>query len=161
MWWELIKNNLALVILLTLAIIICGADLIKAIGVWKAKRKASIDAKVQKQQEEKNLLDTLKELRADVKEANEKLKEQDDRFSKIEKKLEDLTESDMHNIKSWIVDQYHKFYVEQGWIDAFSADTLDHRYEDYKKEGGNSYIKTLMDRLHTLPMDPPNQTRRD
>ena len=155
MFWEYILNNLPLVIILILAIIICGADLIKAIGVWKEKRKEQIDSKVKECQNEADLISTLQELRNDVKAANKKLEEQDKRFNKIEERLEDLTQSDMHDIKSWIVDQYHKFYVEQGWIDAFSADTLDRRYGDYKKEGGNSYIETLMERLHTLPMDPP------
>ena len=159
--WNLIIKNLPLVVLLILAIIICGADLIKAIGVWKGKRKEKIDSEVQKCQDEKDLLKVLQDLQSSIGAVNKKLEEQDDRFTKIEEKLEDLTQSDMHDIKSWIVDQYHKFYVEQGWIDAFNAETLARRYEDYKKEGGNSYIETLMDRLNTLPMDPPTQPRRD
>jgi hypothetical protein len=80
-------------------------------------------------------------------------------MASAEETLKNLTISDMNDIKAWIVDQYHKFYTEQGWIDAFNADTLDKRYEDYKKEGGNSYIDTLMERLHSLPMDPPLKDR--
>ena len=157
--WDYIINNLPLVIILILAIVICGADLIKAIGVWKAKRKESIDEEVAACNEQQELLKTLKELKDEIADANKKLEEQDARFNAIESRLTDLTTSDMHDIKGWIVDQYHKFYGEQGWIDAFSADTLDHRYEDYKKEGGNSYIDTLMERLHMLPMDPPTENK--
>ena len=87
--------------------------------------------------------------------ANKKLTDMESRMFTAEQRLHDLTQSDMHDIKCWIVDQYQKFYVEQGWIDAFHADTIDRRYEDYLKEGGNSYIETLIERLHTLPMDPP------
>ena len=85
------------------------------------------------------------------------------RLEIAEAKLTDLTISDMHDIKSWIVEQYHRFYNEQGWIDAFSAETIDRRYNDYKKEGGNSYVKELIDRLHSLPMDPPhpNNTHKE
>lgn len=159
--WDIILQHLPLIIILTIATIICGADLIKAIGVWKAKRKEVIDAKIKKKQEETELAETLKSFQEELIKINTKLNSQDARFTKIEEKLTALTESDMHDIKSWIVDQYHKFYVEQGWIDAFSADTIEHRYNDYKNEGGNSYIDQLMDRLHSLPMDPPPGFRRD
>ena len=71
-----------------------------------------------------------------------------------EERLNDLTVSDMHDIKAWIVEQYHRFYGQQGWIDAFSAETIDRRYMDYVKEGGNSYVENLINQLHTLPMDP-------
>lgn len=159
--WDIILQHLPLIIILTIATIICGADLIKAIGVWKAKMKEVIDAKIKKKQEETELAETLKSFQEELIKINTKLNSQDARFTKIEEKLTALTESDMHDIKSWIVDQYHKFYVEQGWIDAFSADTIEHRYNDYKNEGGNSYIDQLMDRLHSLPMDPPPGFRRD
>ena len=159
--WDILLQHLPLTIILTIAVIICGADLIKAIGVWKAKRKERVDAEVKKQEDENKLTETLKNMQTQLSEIDKKLVCQDTRFTKIEERLEALTESDMHDIKSWIVDQYHKFYVEQGWIDAFSADTIEHRYNDYKNEGGNSYIDQLMDRLHSLPMDPPPGFRRD
>ena len=152
--WEYITANLPLVIILIIATIVCGADLIKAIAVWKAKDKERVDKKVDKQQKENNLTAMLQGFQESLSKIDKKLDDQDARFEKIETKLDDLTESDKNDIKGWIVEQYHKFYVDQGWIDAFSADTIDRRYNDYKKEGGNSYISTLMDRLHTLPMDP-------
>lgn len=152
--WEYITANLPLVIILIIAIIVCGADLIKAIAVWKAKDKERVDKKVDKQQKENNLTAMLQGFQESLSKIDKKLDDQDARFEKIETKLNDLTESDKNDIKGWIVEQYHRFYIDQGWIDAFSADTIDRRYNDYKKEGGNSYISTLMDRLHTLPMDP-------
>ena len=152
--WEYITANLPLVIILIIAIIVCGADLIKAIAVWKAKDKERVDKKVDKQQKENNLTAMLQGFQESLSKIDKKLDDQDARFEKIETKLDDLTESDKNDIKGWIVEQYHRFYIDQGWIDAFSADTIDRRYNDYKKEGGNSYISTLMDRLHTLPMDP-------
>ena len=158
--WDILLQNLPLVIILILAVIICGADLIKAGGVWKKKRQEKIDEEVNKNNRENELAQTLKALQQEVKNANQKLAEQDARFSKIETRLDDLTNSDMHDIKSWIKDQYQKFYVEQGWIDAYSADIIDHRYEDYKKEGGNSFIDTLIERLHTLPMDPKDAFKK-
>ena len=153
--WDILLQNLPLIIILILAVIICGADLIKAIGVWNSKRKEKIDCEIKRKEREDELVKTLKNLEESLNNANTKLANQDKRFEDMEKKLNGLIESDKNDIKAWITDEYQKFYVEQRWIDAYSADTIDHRYADYKKEGGNSFIDTLVERLHSLPMSPP------
>lgn len=154
--WDILTKNMPVVILIVVAIIICGADLIKAIGVWSKSRKDAITRIQQEYQEKQDILDEFEAIHDRFDQLDEKIDALGDRVCHTEKRINDLTMSDMHDIKAWIVEQYHKFYVEQGWIDAFNAETIDNRYEDYLKEGGNSYIKTLIDRLHTLPMDPPD-----
>ena len=72
---------------------------------------------------------------------------------KIEKKLSQLTASDMHDIKSFIVEKHHT-YIKQGWIDDFTMDTIEKRFSDYVVEGGNSYVKGLMMELRALPHFP-------
>ena len=151
--WDILFNNIPLTIIVILAVIICGAELIKAIGIWKNK--------IDEHREKKNIgAAQLKSIEASLKSLHAKVDKQDERLDSFDQKIKDLTTSDMHDIKAWIVKQYHTFYVEQGWINAFDAETIDLRYEDYKKEGGNSYIDTLIERLHTLPMDPPDINRR-
>lgn len=145
MWSELLPWLPALVILV-IAIVVCGADLIKSGEVWASLFK--------KKREEKQ---AIIQMGKDLAEIKESLKKTAEKQEELEEKIKDLVTSDMHDIKGWIVEQYQKFYNGQGWIDAFSAEVLDKRYEDYKKEGGNSYITTLMERLHSLPMDPPNR----
>lgn len=76
-----------------------------------------------------------------------------ERIGKIESQLELLTESDMHDIKGWIVDKHHH-YVKTGWIDDFTMDTIEKRYSDYVKENGNSYVKGLVNELRALPHFP-------
>ena len=76
------------------------------------------------------------------------------RFNEVEESIKTLTDSDMHDIKGWIVEKHHK-YIPQNWVDDFAMDTLEKRYSDYKKEGGNSYINGLMDELRALPHVPP------
>lgn len=66
-----------------------------------------------------------------------------------------LVESDKDDIKSWIVQQYHYFVEEKGWIDDFSLDVIERRFEHYEQEGGNHYIHTLMDEIRSLPKHPP------
>lgn len=76
------------------------------------------------------------------------------KFDNLEKRINILTESDMHDIKQAIVKDYHYFVERQKWVDDFSLNTLLLRYEDYQKEGGNSYIATLVEELKALPKHP-------
>ena len=79
-----------------------------------------------------------------------------EKIDKIEEQVTLLTQSDMHDIKGWIVEKHHKF-IKQGWIDDFTMDTLEHRYSDYKAEDGNSYVASLMKELRSLPKFPPQE----
>ena len=157
MWDELFKH-LPTLMLIGIAVIICGADLLKAIRVWKDERTKRRKVITDAYQEELNLLSEFKKIHERFDKLDERLSNLETRMDSAETKLIDLTISDMHDIKAWIVEQYHKFYVQQGWIDAFSAETIDRRYTDYINEGGNSYVENLINQLHTLPMDP--QERR-
>lgn len=81
-------------------------------------------------------------------------KECTERLDKQQEILTLLTDSDRDDIKSWIVQQYHRFYEEKGWIDDFSMDSLEKRYACYQQEGGNSYITGMVKQLRTLPRHP-------
>lgn len=152
--WDVLLQNLPTAILSLVAIIICGADLIKAWKVWRDEHQRKISNAVEKKQKELDIQAEFNRLHERFDQIDKRLADVEGRMATEEQKLQDLTESDMHDIKAWIVEQYHKFYTNQGWIDAFSAETIDKRYADYVKEGGNSYIKNLIDQLHTLSMDP-------
>lgn len=76
------------------------------------------------------------------------------RIDNIEKSIDRLTESDLHDIKGWIVEKHHKL-IKQGWVDDFTMDTLEKRYADYLGEGGNSYVGGLMSELRALPHGDP------
>lgn len=158
--WDTILSNIPATMVILIAVIICGAELIKAIKVWREAAK-------ERRQKEQNSIQKEIDMKAEFKALHDKLDSIDGRLDGLDKRMKDaetrldgLTESDMHDIKAWIVEKYHEFYTVQGWIDAFNAETIDKRYEDYVREGGNSYIDTLMERLHSLPMDPPF-THRD
>ena len=72
----------------------------------------------------------------------------------LSKRIDKLTESDMHDIKQFIVREYHYFVEQKKWIDDYSLDTILLRYADYKQEGGNSYIEMLIDEIKKLPKHP-------
>ena len=158
--WDILLQNLPTVLLVIAAAVICGAELIKAFRVWKEEHQNKINQGVAKKQQECNLNEEFNKLHGRFDLIEKRLDDLELRMAASEGKLQDLTDSDMHDIKAWIVGQYQHFYVRQGWIDAYSADTIEKRYEDYKKEGGNSYIATLMEHMRTLPMDPSQSIRR-
>ena len=159
--WDILFNNLPLTILIIVALFFCTIEVIKGIQFLKGLKDKQVDQKVEEKQQEIDIQAEFQKLHGRLDQIDSRLDEFGKRMAAAEERLTDLTISDMHDIKSWIVEQYHKFYVHQGWIDAFSAETIDRRYSDYKKEGGNSYIGNLMDQLHTLSMDPEQSRHRD
>lgn len=68
------------------------------------------------------------------------------RLGAMDDKINKITTSNMHDIKSWIVDKHHTL-MKQKRIDDFTMDTLEKRYDDYVALGGNSYIGGLMNEL--------------
>lgn len=159
--WDVLLPNLPTIILVIIALIICGAELIKAIRVWREERDTRLNAAIAQRQEQINLREEFERIHARFDAIDERLDNFETRLAAAEQGIKDLTTSDMHDIKAWIVEQYHKFYNNQGWIDAFSAETIDRRYQDYLKEGGNSYVENLINQLHTLSMDPTQKKPED
>ena len=149
------------IVLVLIAGFLVVVDLIKGRNVIKEEKKKKKQEIIDEHEAQCSIQDEFKALHSRFDDIDKKLTDMESRMAVAENRLSDLTQSDMHDIKCWIVDQYQKFYVEQGWIDAFHADTIDRRYEDYLKEGGNSYIETLIDRLHTLPMDPKKEKEKE
>ena len=159
--WDILLQNLPTVILVTVAVIICGAELIKALQVWRDEHDKKVKGQIEHQEKEKSIQEAIDIFDKKLDTLLDKIDRVETRMQTAENRLDKLTVSDMHDIKSWIVEQYHKFYTSQGWIDAFSAETIDRRYEDYKAEGGNSYIDNLISQLHTLSMDPEEKTNNN
>lgn len=142
------------IVLVLLAAFFIGADLIKGKNVYKEEKKKKKQEIIDEHEEKCSIQDEFKALHSRFDEIDRRLAALEERMGTAEERLNTLTESDMNDIKSWIVEQYHKFYGHQGWIDAYSADTIERRFGDYQAEGGNSYVHNLVNQLRTLPMDP-------
>lgn len=78
-----------------------------------------------------------------------------DSIDSIKTTVDDLVGSDMLDIKQFLVREYHYFVEQKKWIDDYSLNCILLRYEVYKKEGGNSYIDTLISEIKALPKHPP------
>lgn len=76
----------------------------------------------------------------------------------LSKKITILVDSDKDDIKAFITDKHHYFCYEKKWIDDYSLDCIEKRYDHYRDEGGNSFIATLMEELKALPKRPPQSS---
>lgn len=89
-------------------------------------------------------------------------KDKEQSINKLEQNVEQLTkkvnillDSDRDDIKAFITRQHHYFCYQLKEIDDQSLDCIEKRFTHYQQEGGNSYIKNLMEELRELPKSPP------
>lgn len=66
-----------------------------------------------------------------------------------------LIQSDKDAIKAFITQQHHFFCYQKGWIDDYSLDCIERRYQHYQQQGGNTFVGDLMYDLRQLPLNPP------
>lgn len=102
----------------------------------------NFDKKYKKQETLNSLSEKISQLTIMVKQLQENNEQQN-------KKIENLTDSDVQDIRSWIVQQHHA--CQQGKrLDSFEMDCIEKRYACYDKEGGNSYIHNLVEEIRKM-----------
>lgn len=109
--------------------------------VHKKEQPKNIELKIE--QLEQKYYNNIQEL------ANKDLELQQ-RLDGLSEKIDLLIKSDKDDIKAWITQQYHTF-IQKGSIDNYSLDCIEHRYEHYVEEKGNSFVKGLIEELRHLP----------
>ena len=108
----------------------------------KRKKQEERDQRV-----EKMVADYNKEL-INISQAIEYIKKS---LTKLDSQVDNLTKSDKDDIKAYITHQYHYFVDSKGWIDDYSMDCIEKRYDMYKTYKGNTFIDDLMEQLRALP----------
>ena len=78
-----------------------------------------------------------------------------DSLIQIQNKIEKLTDSDRDSIKTFITEKHHFFCYTKHWIDDYSLEGIEKRYQHYLDMGGNSYVGGLMQDLRELSKEPP------
>ena len=127
-------------------------------GKYNKKFNSDYSKKKKEEELEKHYLDCKKqhdETMIQYDNLNNKLDNIAESVNDLSKRVDTLTESDMHDIKQSIVKDYHYFTEKQGWIDDFSLNVIELRFADYKEEGGNSFVENLVKELRALPKHPP------
>lgn len=83
-----------------------------------------------------------------------------DNLLALVKKVNILLESDKEDIKAYVTEKHH-FYIHQGWIDDFTLECIEKRFQCYKEEDGNSFVENLVNDLRKLPRQPPTNVIHD
>lgn len=92
----------------------------------------------------------------------ENIEQHEQQIQDLRKSISDLTDmvhtlidSDRDDIKAFITREYHYFVHQKGWIDQYSLNCIEKRYDHYKDQGGNSFVKDLIKELYALPRQQP------
>lgn len=72
-------------------------------------------------------------------------------LQKLSKEVNALVCSDRDAIKAYITEKHHYFVYKQGWIDDYSLECLEKRFDHYLEYGGNSFVAQEMEELRQLP----------
>lgn len=96
-------------------------------------------------------------IKADLKNIAESVETLQESVNNLTDTVDELMASDRDDIKSYITQQHHYFCYQKHWIDDYTMEILEKRYEHYQKEGGNSFIAGFMNDLRALPKVDPSQ----
>lgn len=99
--------------------------------------------------------DQPKKLKQKIQGHTQQIQELKGIIEKLSDKIDVLIKSDRDDIKAFITREHHSFCYDKGWIDDYSLDCIERRYDHYQQEGGNSFIATLMEELRALPKQRP------
>lgn len=105
---------------------------------------------------EQRIEKTEKEFQTFLKQQNEI----NDNLQALVKKVNILLESDKEDIKAYVTEKHH-FYIHRGWIDDFTLECIEKRFQCYKEEDGNSFVENLVNDLRRLPRQPPTNVIHD
>lgn len=93
-----------------------------------------------------------------LKNLSEDRKELQNTLDILNERVNLLIKSDKDDIKAYITREHHYFCYQKGWIDDYSLDCIERRFEHYLEEKGNSFVEGLMEEIRDLPMKPPQKT---
>lgn len=148
-----VKEIIIFVILFSLAI----KGLADFLNWFKGEYKKKFNEDFETKTKEEELIQHYQQCKEQHKETiqlyedvNKKINKLTDVVDGLKTSIDQLIESDMHDAKGWIVEKHHSL-VQKGWVDDFTRDTIEKRFSDYLKEGGNSYVRGLMEEIRALP----------
>ena len=146
-----ISEILIFIVLLALAI----KGVISFIDWVHEKVKKAFNKGYDQKDEKKKIQQRLDEHDELIVSLQEQQAETDKILKTLSEKIDMLIASDMDAIKTFITEKHHYYCYQQKWIDTFSMQCIENRYNHYVDEGGNSFIKGFMEQLRDLPQQDP------
>ena len=125
---------------------------------WGHKRtKDKYDQETERKKNIEDINEKLNQNSEDIKMLIEMQKQQNEKIEQQNLRIELLIDSDKDDIKAFITEKYHYFVEVKGWIDDYSLDCLERRFQHDKDENGNSFVAGLMSEIKRLPKHPPQK----
>ena len=125
---------------------------------WGHKRtKDKYDQEAERKKNIEDINEKLNQNSEDIKMLIEMQKQQNEKIEQQNLRIELLIDSDKDDIKAFITEKYHYFVEVRGWIDDYSLDCLEKRFQHYRDENGNSFVADLMSEIKRLPKHPPQK----
>lgn len=109
---------------------------------------------IKKKDEIQEALCKDQKLIAELVENNKKIT---DSVVQLNQKVDGLIKSDRDDIKSFLTREHHYYCYQRGWIDDYSLECCERRFQHYINEGGNSFIENFMNELRALPKTAPEE----
>lgn len=155
---ELISNYSISEILIFFIIFAIGVKSLVSFIDWAIERiKKIFNKENDKKDEIEDIQERLERSNQNFNTLSENQNELKNKLLEITNKIELLIESDKDDIKSYITKEHHYFCYNLQWIDDYNLDCIEKRYAHYKEEGGNSFIKELMEEIRALPKHPQEE----
>lgn len=127
---------------------------------WVTKRiHQKYDADTKEEKIHQKLEAEFERLSEDQKRIDESYERINQSLKELNGRMDQLVDSGKENIRSYITEKHHLFCYEKKWIDDYSLDCLEKKFENYKAWHGNSFIAGLMDEIRDLPKQPPEDAR--
>ena len=122
---------------------------------WAFERiKKAMNAQTQEERNKQALEEKIERNEQSILSVSKKQEDTKKDINSLAKSVNLLIQSDKDSIKAYITKEHHYYCYEQKWIDDYTLDCIEKRYDHYIDEGGNSFIEDLMVDLRDLPKQP-------
>lgn len=122
---------------------------------WAFERiKKAMNAQTQEERNKQALEEKIERNEQSILAVSKKQEDTKKDINSLAKSVDLLIQSDKDSIKAYITKEHHYYCYEQKWIDDYTLDCIEKRYDHYIDEGGNSFIEDLMVDLRDLPKQP-------
>lgn len=95
-------------------------------------------------QEKDKPIETIEQQKDEIKQLKQQVKE-------INSQISLLVKSDIDTLRHSLTKDHHYFCYKLKCIDDYSLDCMEKQYENYKAEGGNTFVDQLMQEVRALP----------
>ena len=158
---ELLENfSLSQIVFYAIILFIALKELVDFVSWWLEKYRDRFDISYNKKRDKEILEERLSGYDSQINNLLNQVQKLDIKLDKIDRNFNSsiesiqgqvslLIDSDKNDIKSWMVEKHHDFMVK-GQIDDYSMNVIELRFQNYREEGGNSYVKSLVEDLRKL-----------